>query len=94
MDSDVVEACLVPTKLNLESTEDGDVVCFNESDAAGCDMEMDEMRRGVIRVAIDGGEFEVDTIDVGLPAQWRRPRRKVASDMSSVVDARCRRRQW
>jgi len=80
MDSAAVEAYLVLR---------GEVV-FDGEDALDCNIEMDEMCRDVIRLEFDRCEFEVRVIELGLPAQCRRPIRKVASDIVRLVDDRCR----
>lgn len=79
MDSAAVEAYLV---LRKEFVFDGE-------DALDCNIEMDEICRDVIRLEFDSCEFEVRVIEVGLPAQCRRPIRKVASDIVRVFDVRC-----
>jgi len=59
-------------------------------DALGCDIEMDDTFRAAIRLDIDSCEFVVNVIEDGLPAQCRKPIRKVASDIEKTVNAGCR----
>lgn len=93
MESEAVEAYLVPNKEELEIAENGGFVGFVESDVLDCDIEMDEMCRDAIKLDIDSCAFEVDVIEVGLPAQCRSPMRNVASDILRPVDIRCGRLQ-
>jgi len=93
MESEAVEAYLVPNREALDIAKNDDVVAFVESDVLDCGIEMDEMCRDAIKLDIDSCAFEVGVIEVGLPAQCRSPMRNVASDILWPVGIRCGRSQ-